>query len=345
MHPEVKDMPLNFTIYQKLLDMAKAMRLFYYQTYIQKSVTIQNRIGQLVGNLIYYIKTQLQYNQIVLYNSVPNVPHWEPIVPKNQRSSETICENHSNNAKQISDHQVKLKRDICNYEFGYYLAGLIEGVGHFSLKNQQIISFNIKDISQAYYIKKQIGYGTITKIKEKEAIKYVISSKKGIYKVIELINGKMRTESKQNQLIDFVNKQNYEINQLPQDTSSFKNNPWQIGFIDADGSFKIKELNRIKRKQPEIRQVQQIDQKIRQIQDLIKKEFGGSIGHRKTQDTYYYSSVNFVNAYKFLEYFRKYKLQSYKYINYLKWRKVYIIISKNQHRTKIGINKIKTQKG
>lgn len=325
--------------------MAKAMRLFYYQTYIQKSVTIQNRIGLLVGNLIYYIKTQLQYNYIILYNSVPNVPHWEPIVPKSQRSSETIRENSSNNAKYISDHQVKLKRYKCNSEFGYYLAGLIEGVGHFSIQNKQIISFNIKDITQAYYIKKQIGYGTITKIKEKEVIKYVIFSKKGIQKVIELINGKMRTESKYNQLIDFVNKYNYEINQLPQDTSSFKNNPWQIGFIDADGSFQIKQFHCIQRKQPEIRQAQQIDQKIRQIQDLIQKEFGGSIGHRKTQNTYYYSSVNFGNAYKFLEYFRKYQLQSYKYINYIKWRKVYIIISKNQHLTNIGIKKIKTQKG
>ena len=67
-------------------------------------MTIYNRIGQLVGNLIDYIKTQLQYNYIYLYKSVPNVLHWGPIVPKNQRSSETIRENPYNNAKYISDH-------------------------------------------------------------------------------------------------------------------------------------------------------------------------------------------------------------------------------------------------
>lgn len=320
-------MPLNFTIYQKLLDKVINLELFYYQASKNKPVTIQNRIGQLVGNLINNIKTLQQYN-----------------IKNSQSSSETIRENSFNNAKYISDHQVKFQRYKCNSKFGYYLAGLIEGVGYFSLQNQQVIAFHIKDVSQAYYIKKYIGYGTVIKIKEKEAIKFVITSRIGIKKVIGLINGKMRTENKHNQQNMFLKKHGYNEIQLPQDTSSFIKNPWQTGFIDADGSFQIKQQNRINRKQPEVRQAQQIDQKTRQIQDQIKKEFGGSIGYRKTQDTYYYSSVNFGIANQYLEYFKKFNLLSYKYINYLRWRKVYIMISKKEHLTNIGINKIKKQK-
>jgi len=52
--------------------------------------------------------------------------------------------------------------------------------------------------------------------------------------------------------------------------------------------------------------------------ELIKNYFGGSIGYRKNQDTYYYSSVNFVNAHKVVNYFDKYNLLSSKHLNYLK---------------------------
>jgi hypothetical protein len=50
----------------------------------------------------------------------------------------------------------------------------------------------------------------------------------------------------------------------------------------------------------------------------IKSLFGGNIGYRKSQDTYYYGSTSFGSAKKVIKYFDNYHLQSSKYSNYIK---------------------------
>jgi len=59
-----------------------------------------------------------------------------------------------------------------------------------------VITFNILDISLAYFIKKQIGYGSVYKVKTKNAVILVIAAKKGLETVINLINGKLRSKNK-----------------------------------------------------------------------------------------------------------------------------------------------------
>jgi len=63
------------------------------------------------------------------------------------------------------------------------------------------------------------------------------------------------------------------------------------GFSDADASFQIKIISREGRAKPEIRLNFQVDQKERLLLDLIKNYFGGNIGYREKQDTYYYGST------------------------------------------------------
>jgi hypothetical protein len=50
----------------------------------------------------------------------------------------------------------------------------------------------------------------------------------------------------------------------------------------------------------------------------MKKYFGGNIGYRKTQDTYYYGSTSFGSAKKVIKYFDNFHLLSSKHVNYLK---------------------------
>ena len=73
---------------------------------------------------------------------------------------------------------------------------------------------------------------------------------------------------------------------------------------------------------------------------LIKDVFGGNLGHRKSQDSYYYGSTSFGSAKKVINYFDTFHVQSRKHINYLKWRKAYIIIQEKGHLTESGIDKI-----
>ena len=73
---------------------------------------------------------------------------------------------------------------------------------------------------------------------------------------------------------------------------------------------------------------------------LIKDFLGGNIGYRKSQDTYYYGSTSFGSAKKVINYFDHFHLQSSKQINYLKWRKAYIMVQEKKHLTETGIDNI-----
>lgn len=208
---------------------------------------------------------------------------------------------------------------------------------------QLVIVFNSLDVSLAYYLKKEIGYGSVHKVKDKSAVILVIAAVKGIEKVINLINGKLRTVNKFDQITKNIlshTKFNSFRNTiaLSLNTKNDLYNLWLAGFSDADSSFQIKLLHRNNR--TEVRLNFQIDQKRNNLLILVKDFFGGSIGYRKTQDTYYYGSTSFASARKVINYFDKYYLLSSKHANYLKWRKAYVIIQSKNHLNKDGINKI-----
>jgi hypothetical protein len=118
------------------------------------------------------------------------------------------------NIKPISEHVSTHLKPINDEQFGHYLAGLIEGGGHFlsldSSKQQLVIVFNLLDVSLAYYIKERLGYGSVHKVKNKNAVILVVTARKGIEKVIDLINGKIRTEIIYNQIkINILNNEKY----------------------------------------------------------------------------------------------------------------------------------------
>lgn len=248
------------------------------------------------------------------------------------------------NIKEISIHVHKHLKPLNDEQFGHYLAGLIDGDGHFSVQQQLVIAFSDEDLSLAYYIKEKLGYGSVKKVKNKNAYILVISSKDGIMKVLNLINEKLRNLNKFNQVINnILTKSNYSNENIKFIINNSNNydNYYITGFSDADASFQIKIIYRKNRDKPEIRLNYQVDQKYKDLLILIKENFGGNIGYRKNQDTYYYGSTNFGSAKKIIKYFDTYHLQSSKYINYLKWRKVYTIIQTRDHLTESGIIKIK----
>lgn len=197
--------------------------------------------------------------------------------------------------------------------------------------------------------------GSVHKVKDKNAIILVIAARKGMEKVINLINGKIRTENKFNQITNnILNNENYAEFRKK---ISFKlnldrdlKNHWLAGFSDA--SFQIKVLKRKNR--TEIRLNFQIDQKkdspaaesrldahdMRRILILIKDFLGGLISYDRLQDDYIYGSSSYGSARKVIKYFDYFHLLSCKHINYLKWRKAYIIIQNRGHLNKDGLEKI-----
>src|ERR1700753_217812 len=224
------------------------------------------------------------------------------------------------NLKFISKHVPRHLKPVSESQFGHYLAGLIDGYGHFNSK-QLVIVFHSLDASLAYFIKEKLNFGSVKKVKTPNAIILVISSIKGLEKVINLINGKIRTVNIFNQINNYIlnNKYFVEFDQKIQfklNLDKDLKNYWLAGFTDANGSFQIKILNRMNK--IEVRLNLQIDQKKDDILLLIKDFFGGNIGYNQSQDTYYYGSTSFGTAKKFINYFDYFHLLSSKHINYLK---------------------------
>jgi len=249
----------------------------------------------------------------------------------------------SENVGRVSDHVPKHLKPLNNKQLGYYLAGLIDGDGHFSKAQQLVIVFSSPDAFLAYYLKEKLGYGNVKKVKDKNAYLLIIANKKGMLQVINLINGKLRTKHRFDQVVNNVLNHNKYTDQnihFTLDSSKNLDNHWLAGFSDADASFQIKIIERITRNKPEIRLNYQIDQKSDLLLNMIKEYLGGNIGYRKSQDTYYYGSTNFGSAKKVIEYFDHYHLQSRKHISYLRWRKVYRLIQDKEHLTEKGLSKI-----
>lgn len=262
------------------------------------------------------------------------------------RTSETLRNEtvvNSENVKPVSVHVPKHLKPVSENQFGHYLAGLIDGDGHFSSKQQLVIVFHSSDVSLAYYIKERLGFGSVKKVKDKNAFLLVVAAKEGLEKVINLINGKIRTETKFNQITNnILNHDKYagfkKTISLKLNTDKDLKNHWLAGFSDADASFQIKVINRSNK--VEVRLNFQIDQKKDTILLLIKDFLGGNISYRKSQDTYYYDSTSFGSAKYVINYFDYFHLLSSKHVNYLKWRKAYLIIQNKDHLNKDGLEKV-----
>lgn len=249
-----------------------------------------------------------------------------------------------NNVKEISVHNSKHLKPQSDEELGHYLAGLIDGAGWFTNLAAHIQFHNL-DASVAYYIKKKIGYGSVTKVKSNNSYKLTITKIKGLERLLNLINGKLRVQSKCDAVLknilyleSFNFKENFHIN-----SNNNLDNHWLAGFLDINGNFKVKLLESTQssgNKCVEIKLVLGIYQNNRELLDLIKNKFGGILIYLENKNIYYYSLTSLGSARKIIRYLDKYHLLSSKHVNFLKWRDVYILIQNGKYLTLKGQTKI-----
>lgn len=269
-----------------------------------------------------------------------------------------LNETESKNEK-ISEHRSLYKKLNDDELLGYYLAGLIEGDGHIGLRNITI-AINYKDIKNAYYLKKLIGYGRVIRYSyilspnnkvggSTKAVRLIFCKKEARKRVFELINGKLLGPYKHKQLVE--QKYDIEFNMPIKPIANFNlwDNPWLTGFSDADGSFGIDIYKSISHKLGyNIKITFKIKQKYDYLLKYVEKTLGGHIymfNKGTNIEIYQYSSLNYKNAYNVIQYFSKYPpLHNSKYNHYLKWYKVYLIIQDKNHLTQEGLDKIRSIK-
>lgn len=237
------------------------------------------------------------------------------------------------NRNIISEHAPKAKKPLTDSEFGYFLAGLIDGGGHISKQGHLLILFHEKDISVAYYLKKALNHGYIKKIKGYNAYNFKCINSQGLEKIAKLTLGKL----KRPKIIKQFN--NYLIKGQPikPDIGCLLKNYWLAGFIQAGGSFVIKALRRLKKIESRI--VVQIDQKDDFLLKQIQHTFTGYISCREPWKSYYYSSLSFFNAIKLINYLDNYQVMGATLTAYWLWRKAYLILQNNKHNEHTGIYK------
>ena len=130
-----------------------------------------------------------------------------------------------------------------NQGFNEWLSGLIDGDGHFILHKsgsaRLYIVMDIRDKGALYEILHRFG-GSIRPIAGAKALRYNLSNKKGLIKLIEAVNGNIRNPTRLLQLNKLCNK--YNITLKYPNPLTF-NNGWLSGFIDSDGSIYFNEAS------------------------------------------------------------------------------------------------------
>lgn len=143
---------------------------------------------------------------------------------------------------------------------GPYLAGLIEGDGHIAVQDEKsnsrvhrpkiIIAFNIKDKPLAEKLCTLLKVGKVIDKSKAGHVLLQILAKEEVLKIINLINGYMRTPKIEalHRAINWINE--YDGSSIPclgLDVSSLMDNSWLAGFTDADGNFSITVYDRKKK--------------------------------------------------------------------------------------------------
>lgn len=140
-----------------------------------------------------------------------------------------------------------------------YLAGLIEGDGHIAVHDKNssskkfrpkiIITFNLTDKPLADKLSVLLKVGKVISRPSAGQVILQILAKKEVLKIINLINGYMRTPKIEalHRAISWINENdNSSIACLGLDLSPIDSNSWLAGFTDADGNFSITVYDRRK---------------------------------------------------------------------------------------------------
>ena len=336
---------LVFTV--KILLCAWILGLFFIFFKYKKKVINSPLIFMVLGT-IYLLYISLYYcMQIykVVFVNIENIKRqWARNYSFSTKALAVTKNTYTNykNLSPISKNVPKNKSNLTDNEFGWFLAGLIEGDGWFGYKELHII-FAEEDTSLAYFLKKRIGHGNVYKIKDKKAVRYICKNYDGLFIILSLINGKLISNHKYDILINNNYSTIYNIDlKSPLKVLSLDNH-WLAGFTQADGCFHISIAKSKTHKTGfSVRLEYSLNQNDKLPLELLFETC--KLGNLSQYHTgiWCYKSAGFKTAYFLINYFDTYSLFAGKYISYLKFRKVYIMITEGKHLEEKGIIKIRS---
>lgn len=259
----------------------------------------------------------------------------------------------------------------CDYNepykiFASYFAGLFEGDGHIWIQKQIgskahnprfCITFSLKNEALAKYLLEIIGSGFIRYKPKDNACVLVVSPVVGLKKIVNLINGELRTPKihQLHSLIDWLNKNHStQFEKIPLNKGSLENNSWFSGFVDSDGSFSVQYTNTDSgAKKRKISCRLRIEQRV--LDPITSASYFDILNQiclflncnlltktqKSTNNTYYtLAASSKVSLSIIINYFNKFPLYTSKYLDYKDWEEVAHLIINNNHLTDEGIKTV-----
>lgn len=236
---------------------------------------------------------------------------------------------------RVSDHVGKM-RELGKEEWGDYMAGLIDGNGRIG---EGVIEVRLREgeYSLAYKLKKEVGYGVVRELKEEEGggLMYKVEKEGGRERISKAINGRMRTEKKVEELRRSVG---WEVRSRREDGDM--NNYWLAGLMDSRGKLEIGLKGDVREVELRLEiSLRGEEGLLRKVRDYLK---GGSVLKNEKGEIGIYRNTKMEGVYKVIGYLDKYKMRSRRYVSYLKYRKVYRIVTRGEHITERGMKKIES---
>ena len=239
--------------------------------------------------------------------------------------------------------------------FEFWFVGFVEGDGSFIINKDGYLEFKItqssKDAQVLFYIKKALGFGVVRiQDKKNNTHNFRVRDKKGLFKIISILNGNIFLETIKEQfklwLNAYNNKYKENIPYLENLNKPSLNNSWLCGFTDAEGCFTCSITNT--GDAPRIGGLVTVRYILSQKGNLTQLNYladllGGKTHYLKSYQGYN-MTVNTTKLYLVINYFSTYSLKTKKVIVYYNWLKIYELIMSKKHLTEDGFNLIKKYK-
>ena len=237
---------------------------------------------------------------------------------------------------------------ILDNKFKWWFMGFAEGDGSFILNKNGYLEFKVSQSSNdaqiLFYIKKQLGFGSVSvQSKKNKTHHFRVRNKNNLLILIDIFNGNIVTKSKNIQfkswLQGFNKIYNTNIYYIEPKIKLSLNNAWLSGFSDAEGCFTSSVYTtKTSKFAVAVRYI------ISQKDDIeFSKQaailLNGYVTHVKSYNGYN-TVVNFGKLNIILNYLHNYPLKTKKLISYKKWLKVYSLVKQKQHFTIQGLDKI-----
>lgn len=247
-----------------------------------------------------------------------------------------------------------------------YLAGLIEGDGHFNIpkslkdsKGKTIpygieVIFALKDRPSAELLKTKFG-GNIYLRPNRNLVRWMIQDIKSILNIMNAINGQLRTPKINAfyNMVDFLELKGIFIEKLPLDTSPISSNAWLAGFIDADGHFAIKGFTENPKTYLGIqfylsqRRTDKSGDSLEKLMLQIAEFLSTKLSKRVITSKYLQFVVNTSSAKSnqiLIDYLNIFPVLSSKYLDYKDWESANNIYVNKLHKDPAELQKVRTLK-